>query len=442
MNKLLSFYKKIYNFIRYDIWKITVGEASKGNRILFDVIKTIYLAAREYTANKLNVRAAALTYSITFAVVPIIALLIAIGKGFGIETYIENALRDTFIAQANMMPKVMSFVEKYLQTTRGGVFIGVGLAILIYAVFNFFKQVENAFNFIWHVKKSRSIIRQFTILFSGLFIFPILIVISSGLSIYINNILSQTILYQFFSPILKFLMFFVPLFLSWLVFTFMYLVIPNTKVKFMNAMIAGIIAGSAFQAFQLLYVSGQINLTRYNAIYGGFAAVPLLLLWINISSLIVLLGAEIAYVSQNLRNYDYETDTQNISNRYKKYLAVFVTFLIVKRFENDQPPLNMEEIIKEYKLPIRLLRQVLQILTESNVITEVYDAELGEKKYLPYMDINKLSINILYSKIDKHGSELFLTNETKEMKSIWKKMLDIQQKVDTIREDILIKDLY
>lgn len=442
MIKLINLYKFVYNFVRYDIWRITASELSRGRRILYNIIKTLFLAIRGYYTNRDGVRAAALTYSITFAVVPIIALLTAIGKGFGIEEYIESALSDTFVAQANLLPKVMEFVEKYLATTQGGLFIGIGLAVLVYAVMNFFMQVENAFNTIWQVKKSRSFIRQFTMLFSSLFILPILIVVTSGLSIYFNTVLSRSFFFQFFSPLVKFAVLFVPYFISWMMFTFMYMVIPNTKVRFVNALIAGIAAGTAFQVFQMLYVNGQINLTRYNVVYGGFAAIPLLLFWLYISCLIVLLGAEISYASQNLRNYDYEVDTDNISTRYKKYLTVFVTYVIVKRFENGQPPIKVQEIIDEYKLPIRLLNQVIQILVDAHIIIEVADDKLNDRAFYPALDINQLTINVLYSKIDTNGSELFLTNRTEEMETIWDKMQNMQLEIDSVRENILVKDLF
>lgn len=442
MEKITNLYEYVYNFVRYDIWRIAVSELSRGKRTLYNIIKTLYLAIRGYYSNQLGVRASALTYSIMFAIVPIIALLVAIGKGFGIEKYIESALKDTFVGQADMMPTVMGFVERYLATTQGGLFIGIGLAILVYAILNFFMQVESAFNDIWQVKKSRSILRQFTMLFSGLFILPILIVLSSGLSIYFNNILSQSFLFQFFSPLVKIGMFLVPFVVSWIMFTFMYWVIPNTKVQFVNALIAGVTAGTIFQIFQMLYISGQINLTRYNAVYGSFAAIPLLLFWLNISCLIVLLGAEISYASQNLRYYDYETDTENISTRYKKYLTVFITYVIVKRFAENKPPIKVQEMVMDYKLPIRLLNHVLQILVDAKIIIEVADDDLDDHAYYPAMDINQLTINALYSKIDMKGSELFLNNQSEEMEAIWHKMLNMQLEIDTVRENILIKDLY
>ncbi|MBP8904072.1 MAG: YihY/virulence factor BrkB family protein, partial [Paludibacteraceae bacterium] len=321
MKKLIDWIKFAFNFVRYDIWRITGNELSKTRRISYNIIKTIYLSVRGITSHKLGIRSAALTFSISFAIVPLIALISAIAKGFGIETTIEVALQDTFAAQADLIPTIMEFVRKYLDSMSGGLFIGIGFGILVYSVYNLFAQIETALNNIWQVQKSRSILKQFTLYFSGLLILPILLAISSGLSIYVNAILKESFLFQVFTPVMKFLVSTIPYFSSGLLFTLIYLIVPNTKVRFVNALIAGMITGFIFQLFQGLYVSGQINLTRYNAIYGGFAAIPLLLLWLNISCLIFLIGAEISYVSQNLRHFDYEVDTDTISNRYKRSLT-------------------------------------------------------------------------------------------------------------------------
>ena len=204
-------------------------------------------------------------------------------------------------------------------------------------------QVESAFNSIWQVKKLRSPISQFTTYFSSILIIPLLIVFSSGLSIYVSSAVSQTYIYQVLSPVLRFGVKFIPYFINWIVFTILYIAIPNTRVQFKNALVAGIIAGSAFQMFQMLYINGQVYLSRFNVVYGSFAAIPLLLLWIQISCLIVLLGAEISYVSQNIQNFEYESDAKNISTRYKNFLTLFITHIIVKQFENQLPPLSAEK---------------------------------------------------------------------------------------------------
>lgn len=440
IKNISDWFASVYKFIRSDIWKITGNEISNTRRIIYNIIKTIYLSIRGYYNNKLGVRSAALTYSITFAIVPLIALISSIAKGFGIEAVIEKALQDTFVAQAHLIPIIMEYVHKYLDTMSGGLFIGIGLAILIYSVYNLFAQIEVALNNIWQVEKSRSIPKQFMLYFSGLLIFPILLAVSSGLSIYINNVLKSSLLNQLFSPLTSFFISLIPYFLSCLLFTVIYLFVPNTKVRFVNALIAGTIAGIAFQLFQMLYVNGQINLTRYNAIYGGFAAIPLLLLWLNISCLIFLIGAEISYVSQNLRNFDYEVETENISNRYKKQLTLFVAYVIVKQFEANEPSLSEEQIVNKYKLPIRLLNQILAELKKCGIIA-VTENEKRVKTYLPAVDINQLTLNDILQRIDTNGSELFLENKNEEMDAFWQKITAIQQNIDKTNLKILLKDL-
>ena len=440
MKKLSDWIKYAFKFVSFDIWRITGNELTKTRRITYNIIKTIYLSVRGFTKNKLGIRASALTYSISFAIVPLIALISAIAKGFGIETTIETALQDTFAAQANLIPTIMEFVRKYLDSMSGGLFIGIGLGILVYSVYNLFAQIETALNSIWQVQKSRSVLKQFTLYFSGLLIFPILMAISSGLSIYVNTILKESFLFQIFTPIMKFIISTIPYLTSGLLFTLIYLIVPNTKVRFLNALIAGMITGIVFQAFQGLYVSGQINLTRYNAIYGGFAAIPLLLIWLNISCLIFLIGAEISYVSQNLRHFDYEVDTDNISNRYKRSLTMFVTYVIVKRFQANEPPLTQEQIVSQYKLPIRLLNTILTDLTESQIIA-LTETGKGVKAYLPAVDINQLTLKTMEMKLDMKGSELFLESKNEEMDAFWQKMIEIQEKSDLIHEEILLKDL-
>ena len=441
MSKIKALISKTLNFIRFDIWRITEHELSQTRRIVYRFIKTLVLAVRGFIDEDLNVKASALTYSILFAMIPTFALIIAIAKGFGIEKLIRSSLQGTFIGQENLIPQVMEFVERYLETTQGGIFIGIGLAVLFYSVMNFFMQVESAFNGIWKVKKSRSLIRQFSTYFSSILIIPILIVLSSGLSIFINTAIAQSFLYNVLSPLLRFGVKFAPYIIDWIVFTVMYMIIPNTKVRFTNALIAGVLAGTAFQLFQFMYIHGQVYLSRYNIVYGSFAAIPLLLLWLQISFLIVLLGAEISYASQNIKNYDYEFDTKNMSTRYNNFLTLFITYVIVKQFEEQKPPLSSDEISINYRLPNRIVNQILTKLVDVSVFIEVFNDESRTKTYQPAIDINQLTINLLFNKLDSHGSELFLTNKNELLDSFWQKSLDIKKRSEENAEQILVKDI-
>lgn len=441
MEKIINFFKKIYTFVFFDIWKLTENELTRAQKFIFKFIKTVFIAIRGYIDDKLSVKASALTYSILFAAVPLIALLISISKGFGVEQLIENALSETFLGKYELVPEVMSFVEKYLQTMGGGLFMGIGIIILLWSVLSFFMQVETAFNEIWQVKKSRSIFRQFTVYFSAIIVIPVLIAFSSGFSVYIKTQLTDSFIYNVFSPLLSFGVKLVPYVVNWIVFTLLYMMMPNTKVKFVNALIAGFFTGTIFLVFQNLYISGQINLTRYNAVYGGFAAIPLLLFFIYISCLIILLGAEISYALQNIHFFDFETDTKNISIRYKNFITVFITCLIVKRFENEEPPLSNDDIAQNYVLPISLVNSILMQLTDAKVLAEVVDDKRRINTYQPAFDINVLTIGKLFDKLNTTGSEMFLNSKHELLMPFWEKYLKINSLQSQNTGNILIKDL-
>ena len=250
----------IIKFFKHDIWQITEQELTKTKRLVYRIVRVVALSLRAVLKERLILNASALTFSILFAIVPILAIIVAVSRGFGVEKLIEQSLEQSFMAQSELIPTFMLYVNNYIETTQGGIFIGVGLVVLLVSIMNFFIQVELAFNGIWQVKKSRSVLRQFNLYISALLIIPIFIVLSSGLSIYINGIIESTAFYNFLSPFLVFVLKISPFVVNWIIFTLMYLIIPNTKVKFNNALIAGIIAGTSFQLFQNLYIDGQVYL--------------------------------------------------------------------------------------------------------------------------------------------------------------------------------------
>ncbi len=439
MSKYIAFFVRIYTFLRYEIWQVTEYELTNTRRNFYRFIKTIILAIRGFIVDNLYVRASALTYSILFGVVPLFSLIVAIAKGFGFDKIIEQSLEGTMVGKANLIPTIMGFVDQYLKSAQGGVFIGVGLIILLWSVMSFFRQVERAFNTIWQVKKQRSFNRQIATYLSSFLIIPFLIIFSSGLSIYFNSKVSQVFIYDVLTPFLRFGVKFTPYIINWIVFTILYLVIPNTRVKFYNALIAGLVAGTFFQLFQLMYIHGQNYLSRYNIVYGSFAAIPLLFLWLQISCLIVLFGAEISYASQNIQNFEYEFDTNHISTRYKNFLTLFITYIIVKRFESQQTALTAENIAHTYRLPIRIVNQLIGKLVEVAVLTEV---SVGKKiTFVPAFDINQLTVNLLFTKLDNHGSELFLTNKSELLDSFWQKTLSLKEQSDDAIKNVLVKDL-
>ena len=234
----MSTWQKIVHFIQYDLWRRTSSELKDGKRVKrvgFGVLKTLILVVRGFSSKQLNTAANALTYNLVFAVVPILAMVLAIAKGFGFAEVIEQQLQKSMLGETNIMPEIMGMVNRYLETAQGGTFIGIGLLILIWAVYSFFRNVEQAFNTIWDVKQSRSILRQLTTYIAVLFMVPVLVIATSGVSILIHATVETIPLLEkinhWHSSMVRLMQFVV----AWLVFLWMYMAIPNTKVHFTSA---------------------------------------------------------------------------------------------------------------------------------------------------------------------------------------------------------------
>ncbi|NMA73250.1 MAG: YihY/virulence factor BrkB family protein [Bacteroidales bacterium] len=434
--------KKLWKFISYDIWRITESEVSKRTFSLYNIIKTTYITIEKFSGQRINSKAAALTYNTLLALIPILALLFAIARGFGFVNIIQSQLFENLGIDNQSLATIFQLADDYISKAKGGVFVGIGIIMLLWTIIKLLNNIEITFNIIWQVKKGRSMYRKITDYFSMLLLTPIFLILSSGTSIFITSIAAQIENFALLAPFSKFIIRMVPFFITWLMFTGLYLYMPNTKVKFKPALVAGILAGTIFQFFQFLYISGQIWVTKYNAIYGGFAAIPLLLLWLQMSWTICLFGGQLAYTAQNITHFDFDKDTKNVSRRYRDFIAILIMSLISKRFEKNEHPYTAKELSLEHKIPLRLTNQTLYHLQEIGMIHEVLtDQKSEETGYLPSIDINKLTIGLLLNRIESYGSEDFKIDSTKEFSNEWKALIQVKNYRDSKAGEILIKDL-
>lgn len=434
--------KRLWTFVTYDIWRITENEVSKSRSSLYFILKTVILSVRRFTQDRIMNKASALTYSTLLSIVPILAIVFAIARGFGFSNLMENQFRVGLEGQTVAVEALLNMVDSYLSHTKSGIFIGIGLIMLLWTVINLVSNIEITFNRIWEVKKGRSLYRKITDYFSMFLLLPILIVISAGLSIFMSTMIKNMADFVLLAPIMKFLVRLIPYVLTWLMFTGLYVFMPNTKVKIKHALMSGIIAGTAYQAFQFLYIGSQIWVSKYNAIYGSFAAIPLFLLWLQISWTIILFGAELTYAGQNIRNFSFEKDTKNISRRYRDFLCILITSLICKRFEYNNKPYTAEQISLEHKIPIRLVHQILYQLQEIGLIHEVVtDAKSDTVVYLPSIDINQLNVALLLDRLDTYGSEAFKVDKDKEFQEQWSALQTAREEYYKSSSKILLKDL-
>ena len=263
----------------------------------------LYLTIRFFTEKRVMTQASALTYSTLLAIVPMLAVVFAIARGFGYNKYIEIWFREVLSSQPQVAEVIVSFVNSYLVHTKSGIFLGVGLIFMLYTVLMLVNNVEETFNQIWQVNNSRPILRSFANYLAMFFLLPIIIVVSTGLSVFMETMADSMDNLAVLGPFIHKLLQYSPYMLMSLFFIVLYVYMPNTEVRLSCAIIPGILAGIAMQVLQVVYIHSQIWVTGYNAIYGSFAALPLFMLWIQISWTICLFGAQLTYTNQNLNRF-------------------------------------------------------------------------------------------------------------------------------------------
>lgn len=437
IDKIKNFVNKIIHFLTEGIWRVDTNGLGALRGWFYNILKSFILTYRNINGSRLNTRASALTYSTFLSIVPLLAVLFAIARGFGLQNLVQTELGNYFAGQRDMLDRAMVFIDKSLEYAQSGVFLGVGVILLLYTVINLLSSVEESFNLIWRVKKGRSYFRQFTDYLALLLIAPIFIVCNAGLSIFLTSSLDTQVIGFVVSPFLKIL----PFIITMLLFTFIYIYIPNTKVKFGSALFAGVISGLAFQIFQIIYISGQIWISKYNAIYGSFAALPLLLLWMQLSWFIVLIGVELSFSYQNIKKFSFERETDNISRRYKDFILLMIAGLITKRFEKGEKPYTANQLSETYRIPTRLTNDTLYFLQEIGIIMETPSDKDSVPAYIPTIDINKITVTYVFEKVDEYGSEDFDIDITEEFIDEWNTIIGIRNTVYEKEKDTLIKDL-
>jgi membrane protein len=405
--------QRIQEFIQYELWRhphTAIQDPKK--RLLYRVLQTILIVARGFK-NKINIRANSLSFTLLFAFIPMTALVFAIARGFGFEEIIEEQLSVSFLKETNVIPAIMEIVNRYLETVQDGIFLGIGLIVLLWSVYAFFNMLELSFNSTWNVKQTRSIGRRLTNYIMTLLLVPMLIVLTSGISILIN---STTLL----APILLRI---IPWLAASAVFTWMYIAVPNTKVKLKAAIIPGVFLGILFMVVQKLGVYLVVLFTRMSIVYGAFSAIPLVLIWLHITCWLLLIGAELSFAIQNNEMFAYERDIDNMSRRYKDCVMLYLLAIIIKRFEKGEKPQTAQEMALQNQLPTKLVTLVLSRLEENNIILPVQTLE--DIAFVPAMDTQKITVDMVMGKIYNKGTEGFLRQTTEEMQKFWQNYLNM-----------------
>ena len=441
MKNIIVWFKKFIHFVTVDIWRIPLDELPKSRSILFRQIRIIALAIKGFTEDKIQLKASALTLYSLLSVVPVVAMFFVIAKGFGFKERIQAELVKTLQGHEEVLNWIMDFANKLLENVNSGFLTGIGIVILLWSVMSILGNIESAFNGIWQIRKPRPFFRKFSDYLAMMLVSPVLIILSSSVTVFITGQLNK---FSELYPVLENLKFFVklsPYFLVWILFILLYMVMPNTKVKFRSALIGAIIAGSIFQLTQWGYIHFQIGVSRYSAIYGSFAALPLFLIWLQLSWLIVLLGAEISFANQNVSQYEFEFDSLHISIRLKRLMTLLIVNRVVKNFANGEKALTASQISDELKIPVRLVREIIYELTEINIFVELTSDNPRERYFQPAVDINQITVRMVLDRLEEKGSDHISPLKGKEYKGINEVLESFRKIMAESDKNLLVKDI-
>lgn len=404
----------IYRRLRARIssfWQYCTTGVWHDTRRTFSVnlIKTINLTVSSFLNSNLQNRASSLTYNTLLAIVPALALLFAIARGFGFDSLMKTQMFQALPAQAAALNQALRFADSYLTHASQGVFVGAGLLLLLWTMISLMSNIEDTMNRIWGVVSHRTVGRRIIDYTACLMILPLLMVVSSGLSIVASSYFVDNPHFKLLTPTLEVILDIAPFVLTWLAFTGMYMLFPNTKVKWQNALVSGILAGTAFQILQYLFMTGQIYVSKYNAIYGSFALLPLMMIWLQLVWTITLVGAVLCYSSQNIFMFNFSVDSANCSYKYRLDITVAILTIIAQRFNKGFTPPSFATFTHDYNMPIKLVTQSLAVMRDTHLISVIIDDNDSEIHYYqPALNTRELTVGRVVDTLLNHGTEGFV----------------------------------
>jgi membrane protein len=412
-NKLASVMEQASGFIRTNVWQ-DPEESGRLQIFFYQTIRVFLLTINRLRDQMILLRASALSYSTLLAIVPLLAIAFSMMKGLGVHSRIEHLLVNYLTAEQE---EVTNKIIEYISKTDFKALGALGTGLLIIAVLMMLSNVERTFNDLWGVTRDRRIARKVSDYISVLILGPLLMVISTAM---MTSVSSHTVV-QTLSRFEVFEQFFVlfntilPHAALWIAFTAMYILMPNTRVRFLPALIAGIVCGSIWEFAFRIYTDFNIGVARYNTIYGTFAALPIFIIWLYISWIIVLIGAQMSYAIQNVRSHQQRFTTYTVGQEQREEMAVNIMLKIVEQFHNGKPPLTPDTLSKTLSIPVRLVREIINQLSNKGLIREIYTED---PRFQPAKNPDLISVLDVCKAIRDGGEGVWQISEKVENPSL------------------------
>lgn len=436
---------RLRQFFQHDLWVVKIKSLSKREAYLYRLLRVWTITLSEFVKDKCDEKASSLTYYSMLSLVPVVAMAFGIAQSFGLKSYLEAEISNYFSGQDEIINEITKFSDRMISTSGGGIVSGISAVFIIYAVVRLLNYIESAFNDIWATTKGRTLKRKLTDYMAVILLGPILLIISSSSTAYIVTSiekLTQSIeLLGVFQPMILFLIRLIPYTLIWFLLFLFYLIFPNTSVKVKPALIAGILAGTVFQITQVAWINGQVFLSRYNDIYGALAALPLFMIWLQLSWTIILFGAEFSFALQNVKNWSYDSKGLLINQKSRRRITLLVMKTVVQKFASKDAAISFEELCDRLFLPRRFINEVVNDLQDAKILLKVENGE-DDNLYVPGMDINKMDVFSVMNALEIRGlNKLPQETDNEGFHEIEGLVAQLDQSLKRSKANQLIKDL-
>jgi membrane protein len=424
-------------FFSTTLWNLEPEMFTGVKRHAVKYLQVLALVIRDFRDDQCLLRASALTFTTILSIVPFFALTFAVLKGFGVHNRIEPLILDQVAAGSQAtVDRIITYINNTNMTSMGA----IGLVTLIITVITLLGNIEEAFNVIWGVQETRSIYRKFSDYLSVVITAPLLLLAAVSITTTLQSqaLVKWLVETSYLGNLILLLFRLAPYLIIWLALVFLYIFIPNTRVRFKSALIGGVLAGTIWQLAQWGYIHFQVGVARYNAIYGTLALLPIFMVWIYTSWLIVLLGVEVVYAHQNIRTFRREIRNPSFSHSQKELLCLAILQDIAAAFHFERTPWTPEQLAEDLNIPVRVVGEILSILVETGYITATADES---PNYIPARELDRITITDVLKNLKNHGDECRITRVTDGEKRLQEILARLDACTVAAMEGMTLKDL-
>ena len=388
----------IKSFITESIWKIDIKSQPLWKRLLINLARFIYLIISDLSNGQLNLRAMSLVFTTILSFVPLVAVSFSVLKAFDVHNQIEPALLNLFAPMGDKAAELTTNIIGFVDNVKVGLLGTIGIAFLFYSVISLLTKVEEAFNYTWRIKKTRSFAERFSNYLSVLMVGPVLVFAAMGATASIlNSSVTQNLAsIEPFGTLLALITKLIPYLLIIAAFTFVYSFVPNTKVRFIPALTGGVAAGVLWQSVGYVYALFIAQSSTQTAIYASFAILFFFMTWLYLNWLILLVGSSIAFYRQYPEYLMSKTHSIALNNRDREHLALNVLIIIGQHFYERNSPVNIETIVDILACPKQSVEEILHCYEQEGILHRVNDVGYA---YSPAIPLENLTVAEAYQAI-------------------------------------------